>query len=153
MKQQLKNKIRETLEQWIYEDKVFTEDMIPEDAIGFVYEMSTVLNGKMIKYIGKKNFYSNVKTKLGKKTMPTDKRKKNYKRVKRFTYQKYFSSNEVLKNIKKKDYPIKREIICICNSKLQLSYMEARQQFLCDVLTSEEYLNGNILGKFYRGKI
>jgi hypothetical protein len=85
--------------------------------------------------------------------MPTDKRKKTYKRVKKYTYQKYFSSNEVLKKARQDGYPIKREILCICNSKLQLSYMEARQQFLYDVLVKDEYLNGNILGKFYKGKI
>ena len=153
MKQQLKNKIKHTLQQWNYQGKEFTEDMIPEDAVGFVYEMSTVLNGKHVKYIGKKNFYSNIKTKLGKKALPADKRKKTYKRVKKCTYQNYFSSSEILKNAKKNDYPIKREILCICNSKIQLSYMEVRQQFLCDVLISDEYLNGNILGKFYKGKI
>tara|TARA_R110002012_G_scaffold103080_1_gene242846 strand:- start:279 stop:740 length:462 start_codon:yes stop_codon:yes gene_type:complete len=153
MKQQLKNKIKHALECWKYEGLEFTEEMIPKDAVGFVYEMSTVINGKFVKYIGKKNFYSNVKTKLRKKDMPTDKRKKTYKRVKRYNYQKYFSSNEVLKQAKKDGYPIKREILCICNSKLQLSYMEARQQFLCDVLVKDEYLNGNILGKFYKGKI
>jgi len=153
MKQQLKNKIKHNLECWKYEGREFTEDMIPENAVGFVYEMSTVLNGKFVKYIGKKNFYSNVKTKLRKKDMPADKRMKTYKRVKKYTYQKYFSSNEVLKKARQDGYPIKRDILCICNSKLQLSYMEARQQFLCDVLTSDEYLNGNILGKFYKGKI
>jgi len=153
MKQQLKNKIKHNLECWKYEGREFTEDMIPENAVGFVYEMSTVLNGKFVKYIGKKNFYSNVKTKLRKKDMPDDKRMKTYKRVKKYTYQKYFSSNEVLKKARQDGYPIKRDILCICNSKLQLSYMEARQQFLCDVLTSDEYLNGNILGKFYKGKI
>jgi len=153
MKQQLKNKIKHTLQQWIYEGKEFTEDMIPEGAVGFIYEMSTVLDGKHVKYIGKKNFYSNVKTKLGKKSLPTDKRMKTYKRVKKYTYQNYFSSSEILKKAKKDGYPIKRVILCICHSKIQLSYMEVRQQFLCDVLVHDQYLNGNILGKFYRGKI
>lgn len=153
MKEQLKTQIKHNLECWKYQGIEFTDDMIPENAVGFVYEMSTILNDKFVKYVGKKNFYSNIKTKLGKKDMPTDKRKKTYKRVKKLNYHKYFSSNEVLKKARKDGYPIKREILCICNSKLQLSYMEARQQFLCDVLIRDEYLNGNILGKFYKGKI
>ncbi len=153
MKEQLKTQIKHNLECWKYQGVEFTDDMIPKDAIGFVYEMSTILNGKFVKYVGKKNFYSNIKTKLPKKDMPVDKRKKTYKRVKKLNYHKYFSSNEVLKKARKDGYPIKREILCICNSKLQLSYTEARQQFLCDVLIRDEYLNGNILGKFYKGKI
>ena len=67
---------------WVFEGKEFTEEMIPEGAVGFVYEMISIVDGKSVRYIGKKNFFADVKTKLGKKELPTDKRLKTYKRVK-----------------------------------------------------------------------
>ena len=79
---------------WIYQHKEFTEDMIPDGAVGFVYQMDVILDGERKSYIGKKNFFADVKTKLSKKAMPTDKRLKNYKRVKKIVYQNYYSSNE-----------------------------------------------------------
>jgi len=137
---------------WIYEKKEFTEDMIPEGAVGFVYEMSAIIDGKTVRYIGKKNFYADVKTKLSKKNIPTDKRLKTYKRVKKATYQNYYSSNDVLKKAKKDGILIRREILEICFSKLSLSYAECKYQFVLAVLEGDEFLNGNILGKFYKIK-
>jgi len=137
---------------WILEGKEFTEEMIPEGAVGFVYEMMSIIDGKPVRYIGKKNFYADVKTKLGKKEMPTDKRLKTYKRVRKTTYQNYFSSNEVLKQAHKEGVTIRREILHICFGKQELSYYECKYQFSLGVLESEEFLNGNILGKFYKLK-
>jgi hypothetical protein len=137
---------------WILEGKEFTEEMIPEGAVGFVYEMMSIIDGKPVRYIGKKNFYADVKTKLGKKEMPTDKRLKTYKRVRKTTYQNYFSSNEVLKQAYKDGITIRREILHICFGKQELSYYECKYQFSLGVLESDEFLNGNILGKFYKLK-
>jgi hypothetical protein len=137
---------------WIYKGKVFTEDMIPENAVGFIYEMTAIIDGKSVSYIGKKNFYADVKTKLGKKDMPTDKRLKTYKRVRKTIYQRYYSSNEVLKKAHKDGVLIKRDILRICHSKLELSYQETKHQFVLGVLESDKFLNGNILGKFYKFK-
>jgi hypothetical protein len=126
--------------------------MIPEGAVGFVYEMVSIIDGKPVRYIGKKNFYADVKTKLGKKEMPTDKRLKTYKRVRKSTYQNYFSSNDILKQAHKDGITIRREILHICFGKQELSYYECKYQFALGVLESEEFLNGNILGKFYKLK-
>jgi hypothetical protein len=128
----------------------FTEEMIPEKAVGFVYLMTAVVDGKFVKYIGKKNFYADVKTKLGKKEIPTDKRLKQYKRVRKFTYKNYYSSNEVLKVYKQSGGEINRTIIEICYSKIELTYKEVKHQFINEVLEDESYLNNNILGKFYK---
>lgn len=128
----------------------FTEEMIPEKAVGFVYLMTAIVDGKFVKYIGKKNFYADVKTKLGKKEMPTDKRLKQYKRVRKFTYKNYFSSNEVLKEHYNNDGKIERIIIEIAYSKIQLTYLEVKHQMINEVLEDESYLNNNILGKFYK---
>ena len=128
----------------------FTEEMIPENAVGFVYRMTAVIDGKFVMYIGKKNFYADVKTKLGKKEMPTDKRLKQYKRVRKFTYKNYYSSNEVLKAYKQSGGEIHRTILEICYSKIELTYKEVKHQFINEVLEEESYLNNNILGKFYK---
>lgn len=137
---------------WVFKGKEFTEEMIPEGAVGFVYEMVSIIDGKPVRYIGKKNFYADVKTKLGKKEMPTDKRLKTYKRVRKTTYKNYFSSNEVLKKAHADGITIRREILHICFGKQELSYYECKFQFALGVLESEEFLNGNILGKFYKLK-
>ena len=76
---------------WLYEGKEFDNDMIPKDAIGFVYEMQAIIDGKHVKYIGKKNFYSKRKKKFGKKALAaiTDKRTKKYEVVTKLDYEKY----------------------------------------------------------------
>lgn len=137
---------------WIYEGKEFLEEHIPEDGFGFIYEMAAIVDGKSVRYIGKKNFFADVKTKLAKKDLPTDKRLKTYTRKRKFTYKNYFSSNEVLKTAHKDGVVIKREIVRICKSKTELSYWETKLQFVYGVLESDEFLNGNILGKFYKIK-
>jgi hypothetical protein len=139
---------------WLFNGgKVFCQDGIPHGAVGFVYQMSAIIDGKSVSYIGKKNFYASVKTKLSKKAMPTDKRLKTYKRVTKTTYQDYYSSNEVLKQAHKDGIIIKREILRICYSKNELTYQEVKHQFVLGVLESDLYLNGNILGRFYKNKI
>ena len=137
---------------WTYQFKEFTEDMIPDGAVGFIYQMDVIIDGVRKSYIGKKNFFADVKTKLGKKSLPTDKRKKTYKRVRKTVYQNYYSSNEVLKKAHKDGVAIKRTILKICYSKTELSYQEVKYQFMCEVLEKDFWLNANILGKFFRLK-
>jgi hypothetical protein len=137
---------------WIYQHKEFTEDMIPDGAVGFVYQMDVILDGERKSYIGKKNFFADVKTKLSKKALSTDKRKKTYKRVRKIVYQNYYSSNETLKAAHKAGVIIKRTILKICYSKTELSYQEVKYQFMCEVLEKDIWLNANILGRFYKQK-
>jgi len=137
---------------WIYQHKEFTEDMIPDGAVGFVYQMDVILDGERKSYIGKKNFFADVKTKLSKKALSTDKRKKTYKRVRKIVYQNYYSSNETLKTAHKAGVIIKRTILKICYSKTELSYQEVKYQFMCEVLEKDIWLNANILGRFYKQK-
>lgn len=137
---------------WVYKKKEFKESMIPENAVGFIYEMTVLINGVSYKYIGKKNFYSDVKTKLKKNEVSLDKRIKKYKRVRKFTYENYYSSNSELKEAHKKKINIKREILLICFSATELTYQEVKHQFKYEVLEKKEFLNGNILGRFYKIK-
>jgi hypothetical protein len=139
---------------WIYKGKEFTEYDIPENAVGFIYEMSAIIDGKPVRYIGKKNFFANIKRPLGKKAlaMSTDKRLKKYRRELKPDFMKYYSSNKILKDAHKKGIVIKREMLLICFSNMDLTYQETKHQFLYEVLEKQEYLNGNILGRFYKTK-
>ena len=139
---------------WLYNGKEFKTNMVPEGAIGFVYEMQTIIDGKHIKYIGKKNFYSNRKKKFGKKALAQikDKRVKKYTMVSKPSFENYYSSNAILKAAYKEKITIHRIILKICYSKTELTYEETKHQFKYEVLEKEEYLNGNILGRFYKQK-
>ena len=161
MKKHLKNRVREEMYEWnieIAHGKVipFTDDMIPEKAVGFVYVMNYLANdGQMYSYIGKKNFFSRRKKKFGKKKLAAmkDKRAKKYEIVIKPDYKNYFSSNAELKKAYKDGRLIYRTILKICFSKAELTYQETKYQFKYEVLERDEYLNGNILGRFYKGKI
>lgn len=139
---------------WTYKGKVFGELDIPEGAIGFIYSMTAIIDGKSVAYIGKKNFFANIKRPLGKKALAvtTDKRLKKYTRVIKPDFLNYYSSNAILKKAHKEGVHIKREIIKICYSGMELTYQETKHQFVYEVLEKEEFLNGNILGRFYKIK-
>ena len=139
---------------WVYKGKEFDQFCIPEGAIGFIYSMTAIIDGKSVAYIGKKNFYANIKKPLGKKAlaMSTDKRLKKYIRELKPDFINYYSSNKTLKEAHKAGVVIKREILMICYSAMELTYQEVKHQFKYEVLEKEEYLNANILGRFYKTK-
>ena len=142
------------MSKWSYQGQDFDSSMIPEGAVGFVYEMQAVIDGKLVRYIGKKNFYSTTKKKFGKKAMASmeDKRNKKYTIQKKLTYESYYSSNSVLKDAHKAGIKIRRYMLKICYSAMELTYYETKFQFVRGVLESDEFLNGNILGRFYKFK-
>jgi hypothetical protein len=142
------------MSKWSYQGQDFDSSMIPEGAVGFVYEMQAVIDGKLVRYIGKKNFYSTTKKKFGKKAVASmqDKRSKKYTIQKKLTYESYYSSNSVLKDAHKAGIEIRRYMLKICYSAMELTYYETKFQFVRGVLESDEFLNGNILGRFYKFK-
>jgi len=139
---------------WLYKGDVFNDSKIPEGAVGFIYEMEAIIDGKSVRYIGKKNFYSVTKKKFGVKALANmeDKRAKKYTIQVQPNYQNYYSSNKVLQDAHKNGVPIKRFMVKICFSKTELTYHETKYQFTREVLEKEEYLNANILGRFYKIK-
>ena len=158
----LKSKVKDDMYPWFilpHEEamrKPFKKSMIPEGAVGFVYKMNYKSeDGQYYSYIGKKNFYSRRKKKFGKKALAaiTDKRTKKYEMVTKLDYEDYFSSNKQMKQAHKDGKMIHRTILKICFTKAELTYQETKYQFKYEVLERDWYLNGNILGRFYKGKI
>jgi hypothetical protein len=139
---------------WSYQGKEFDEFSIPQHGIGFIYIMTTIIDGKFVAYIGKKNFFTNKKKPLGKKALALtkDKRLKKYTREIKPDFMNYYSSNKTLKDAHKAGVMIKREILMICFTGMELTYQEVKHQFKYEVLEKEEFLNGNILGRFYKTK-
>jgi hypothetical protein len=102
--------------------------------IGFIYRID--LENKF--YIGKKLFFS----KKGKRIVHSD-------------WKKYYSSNSYIKEYVKKHggENVKRTIIKLCKTRLDLTYWELHYQVVHRVLFDRNSLNNNILGKFFSGKI
>ena len=121
---------------WTYQQQPIDE--IPEGYIGFVYLITNLTTGQ--KYIGKKLAQF-------KKTRPPLKGK----RLKRRTtvesdWRDYWGSSERLQADVNTLGPehFTREILYLCKSKAEMSYLEAREQFERRVLESDDYYNGII---------
>jgi hypothetical protein len=118
---------------WYYENEEYTQT--PEDYQGFVYRITELDSGKM--YIGKKNFWKP-------KILPITKTRKRRKRtIVESDWEKYYGSNARVKELleSKGEVGFKREILHLCKTKGEMSYMEAKLQFKFDVLLSDEYYN------------
>ena len=122
---------------WYYKDEIFTEEMIG-DYVGFVYMITDLDNG--MKYIGKKLFRTIQKLK------PLKGKKRRRTVVKQSDWQEYFSSSDTIKALveERGADTFHREILHLCRSKGELSYMEAKLQFDNDVLLRSDFYNGII---------
>lgn len=125
---------------WKTRTKVFKSlDDFGFDTVGFVYRITHNISGES--YIGKKILQH-------KRTL---KPLKGYKR-RRVKYvesdwQTYTGSNEITKTWKPEECT--REILELCENKTMMTYYETKYQFMLNVLEDDNYLNGNILGKFH----
>lgn len=124
---------------WIYNNQDLL--IIPDTAIGFVYLITDTINDKY--YIGKKLFHSS-------KTIQKNKKKKRIKVES--DWKSYYGSNQILQNVVKENdvYSFTREILHICYSKSECSYLEAKEQFARDVILSPNYYNDWVSCKITR---
>jgi hypothetical protein len=121
--------------EWKFNNEVFTEEMIG-DNYGFVYIITNITSNK--KYIGKKFFYST----------RTKQVKGKRKRVKVSSdWQTYYGSNAELQNDVKTlgEENFSREIIHLCKTKGTCGYLEAKEQFIRNVLETDDYYNSWIM--------
>ena len=135
-----------TMPSWIYDGRIITEmsDM-PEGTFGFIYEVTHTPTGR--KYIGKKVLYFNMTL------PPLTSQKRKRKIVKESDWKTYFGSHaEIVGLIKEgKQEEFTKQILCFVRSKKLLTYYETKYLFIKEVLEyRNNYINDNVLGKFYR---
>jgi len=130
---------------WLYNNEVIKGiEQIPQNAFGFIYQSIYIPTNE--KYLGKKVLYFN-------KTLPPLKGfKRKRKVVKESDWLTYYGSHEKIKILLKenKHNNFKREILEFAFNKKHLTYLETKYLFCNNVLENEEYINDNILGKFFR---
>jgi len=124
---------------WTYKNKKITA--LPDKVEAFVY-LITFEDGT--KYVGKKNA-----TSTQRKKVPGQLRRKVV--VQESNWRDYLSSSAVVKDkITAGDKIKKREIIHMCYSKGEATYMEVVEMILRNVLCDPLYLNKNILSRFFK---
>lgn len=131
---------------WYYKGEEFTSEMI-DDYIGFVYIITDLSNNK--KYVGKKLLQS-------KRKLPPLKGKTRRRTVvKESDWQDYFGSSDEVKALVEEKGPgnFHREILHLCHSKGEMSYLEAKEQFEREVLLRDDYYNGIINCKIHRSHV
>jgi hypothetical protein len=128
---------------WHYKGEEFTSADI-DDNIGFVYELVDNENGKM--YIGKKFFWST------RRLPPLKGKNRKRKVVKESDWKTYMSSsNEVIELFENHGFDrFTRNIIHLCKTRGQLSYMELKEQMDRRVLESDDYYNGIIQCRIHK---
>ena len=116
---------------WYMNNIEFTD--APDDIEGFVYVITDKRNDK--KYVGKKKFWS--------VTRKPPLKGKTRKRVvrKESDWMKYYGSSELVNQllVEHGEDNFYREIIHLCKTKGEMSYLEAKEQFDRNVLLNDEY--------------
>lgn len=128
---------------WWYKGQPFTQDSIQKE-VGFVYRITNLTNNRI--YIGKKLFSKaatkQVKGKRKRIRKPSD-------------WEFYYGSNEELKNDVEKlgENNFRREILYLCHSRAECSYLELREQIDQRVLESNNYYNEWIMVKIRKSHL
>lgn len=126
----------------------------PEGYYGFIYCVTDPY-GK--KYWGKKAFEHSQKKMISKKARKLSGTRKRVEKVKKDSgWSTYYGSCkpllEMLEQGNLYDY-CKREIIKLCKDRQSLAYWEMAIMVQENVLFRDDCWNGNISGKFFKGKI
>jgi hypothetical protein len=131
---------------WLYNGEEFTSEMIG-DYVGFVYIITDKTNGK--KYVGKKIFKSK------RKLQPLKGKTRRRTKVVESDWQDYFGSSDEVKLLveERGKENFVREILHLCNTKGEMGYIEAKEQFDRNVLLDDTYYNGIIQCKIHRSHV
>lgn len=135
---------------WYYKNEPFSTDapsLHISEYQGFVYVITDLTNNK--KYVGKKGFWS-------KKTLPPLKGKTRKRRsIVESDWKTYYGSSDQVKQILQEngEQSFHREILHLCKSKGEMSYLEAKEQFDRRVLLDDNYYNGIINCKIHRSHV
>lgn len=159
---------------WLYQGKELL--VKPEGMFGFIY-LITYTNGK--KYIGQKKFCSELtvpalingevrpnsirihkrrnltQVQLANRTTAQIRKKVKSGLVpfdivsKESKWQSYKGSSKDVKDLK----IASKEILHLVPTKRNITYMEAKALFMHNAIEAEDYLNANILGKFFRDNL
>ena len=129
-------------------------EQFPEGTYGYVYQTTHIPSGK--KYVGKKALIYNQKKKIGKREAALWEGKGRppvYKQVqKESDWKTYYGSHqfikEEIKNCNQSHF--KRIILQLAYSKKELTYLENKALFSLGVLETEDYLNDNIEGRYFK---
>ena len=130
---------------WLYKEKIIDSiEKMPKNTFGFIYEVCYIPTNE--KYLGKKVLQFN------KKLPPLKGFKRKRKVVVESDWQTYYGSHQKIKTLLKegKQNNFKRIILEFAFNKKHLTYLETKYLFSNHVLENTEYINDNILGKFFR---
>ena len=151
---------------WTYQGRILNDiSDFPTSTHGFIYEVFHKPSG--LKYLGKKVLFFERNKKLGKKALEALKEERKAKGIGGRTplkqkvitesdWKDYYGSHPKIKQLVKDSKDLKkdfeRKILDIVPNKKLLTYYECKHLFINDVLEtySHQYINDNILGKFYR---
>lgn len=150
---------------WMYQGRIINElSDFPEGTYGFIYEVLHIPTGK--KYIGKKVLFFERNKKLGKRETEQLREERKAKGIggrvpltqlirKESDWKSYYGSQTEIVKLKNdsndltKDFS--RKILGFVPSKKLLTYYECKYLFINEVLENRmNYINDNILGKFFR---
>jgi hypothetical protein len=131
---------------WLYNGKEFTTEMI-DNYVGFVYIITDLSNNK--KYVGKKIFQSK------RRLAPLKGKTRRRTKIVESDWMDYYGSSEEVRMLveEKGADNFKREILHLCNSKGEMSYLELKEQMDREVLLNDEYYNGIIQVKIHRSHV
>lgn len=131
---------------WTYNGEEFTSEMIG-DYVGFVYVITDLTNNK--KYVGKKTLISK------RKLPPLKGKTRRRTKIVETDWQKYYGSSDEVKMLVEENgaESFKREILHLCKSKGEMSYLELKEQMDREVLLNDEYYNGIIQVKIHRNHV
>ena len=131
---------------WLYKGEEFTSEMIG-DYVGFVYVITDKSNNK--KYVGKKTLVSK------RKLPPLKGKTRRRTKIVESDWQKYYGSSDEVKSLVEElgSDNFEREILHLCKSKGEMSYLELKEQMDREVLLNDEYYNGIIQVKIHRNHV